>query len=107
VEQKSKLPLGLSPAESKRCVSKPQTPNKPQTKSEVLNRINGSAELHDDQPYPSCASVPSAYHNYFIAEVIDQDIQMEIRLEAPDADEVGGQDRWSESTSESIHILDR
>ena len=26
-----------------------QTPNKPQTKSEVLNRINGSAELYDDQ----------------------------------------------------------
>ena len=31
--------------ESKRCVSKPQT------KSEVLNRINGSAELYDDQPF--------------------------------------------------------
>jgi hypothetical protein len=31
--------------ESKRPLSNPQT------KSEVLNRINGSAELYDDQPF--------------------------------------------------------
>ena len=40
-----------APAESKKCASEPQT------KSEVLNRMNGSAELYDEiQSDSRCAA---------------------------------------------------
>jgi hypothetical protein len=48
----------------------------------------------------------AAYHDYFITELIDGDIQVEIFLEAPDADELVDKVNALKTLVSSVRILD-
>jgi hypothetical protein len=49
----------------------------------------------------------STYHDYFITEIIDGDMQVEIRLESLDADEIRDKISGLKALASSVQILDR
>ena len=49
----------------------------------------------------------STYHDYFITEIVDRDIHVEIRLEALDADEIVDKIGGLKALANSVRILNR